>query len=343
MNKRNNLWRAALALLGTFWVADRARGQIAPTVWGESDSKLIYIYEQPEKSDDSTRPGLDPGSSGATTMGSMPPQFAATQPESASAVAGHFPSIGGSFGLEEFAQHFAPYEPMYFVGGWRAPQIKFQFSIRYRLLTPSGPIATKYPLLSGFNFAYSQTSFWDWSDPNSPFFYDSSYRPEFFYYLENVPKLALPPGWQLGAQVGVGHESNGKRNPDHRSLNIAFVRPIFTIAENAHGLFFTFAPKIYYYIGDIALNPDIKRFRGYVDIRFVIGQRDGLQLATIGRVGDHFDRGSAQFDLTYPLTTLLHGNADLCIDAQYFIGYGDSLLSYNRRSQVFRVGFALVR
>ena len=147
----------------------------------------------------------------------------------------------------------------------------------------------------------------------------------------------------MGAQVGIGHESNGKQKPDHRSLNIAYIRPIFTISDKPNGLFFTFAPKIYYYIGDLSLNPDIKRYRGYVDLRFVLGQRDGLQLATIGRVGDHFDRGSAQLDLTYPLTKLLGGNMDLSVDAQYFIGYGDSLLSYNKRTQVFRVGFALVR
>lgn len=309
-------------------------GQVVPItpVWETANNGSL---EPPSK--DATRPALEPGPTTVPTVF----RVAATQPETYSATEGHFPSIGGSFGLEEFIQHFAPYEPMYFIGGWRAPQIKFQFSIRYRLLTPGGPLAMKFPLLSGFNFAYSQTSFWDWSDPNSPFFYDSSYRPAAFYYLENVAKL--PPGWQLGAQIGVEHESNGKRPPDHRSLNIVFLRPILTISDKSGGLFFTFAPKVYDYIGDLRLNPDIRRYRGYIDLRFVVGRRDGLQLATIGRVGDHLDRGSAQLDLTYPLTKLTKGNMDLSIDAQYFIGYGDSLLSYNRRTQVFRVGFALVR
>lgn len=306
--------------------------------------RVMAEFDSQDPSTQDVTPRLDAGSqTRPATRIAFPSTAAATQPEAASAAAGNFPAVGGSFGLGEFIQHFAPYEPMYFIGGWRAPQVKFQFSIRYRIITPNGPLATRHPWLGGFNFAYSQTSFWDWSDTNSPFFYDSSYRPEFFYYLQNVPKLNLPPAWQLGAQVGIGHESNGQRPPNHRSLNIAFIRPIFTVSQNPNGFFVTVAPKIYYYIGDLGLNPDIKRYRGFADIRFVVGMRDGLQLATVGRVGDHGDRGSAQFDLTYPLTKIFNGNTDLCLDAQYFNGYGESLLSYNKRTQVFRVGFSLVR
>lgn len=288
----------------------------------------------------STAPALD-------TLSGSPPAPAAvpspTQPEASSAVAGQFPAIAGSFGLQEFFLHFAPHEPMYFIGGWQAPNIKFQFSLRYRLLTPTGPLATQYPFLKGFNFAYTQTSFWDVSNPDQPFFYDSSYRPEFFYYLENLPRVKLPPSWQVGAQAGIGHESNGQKDPNHRSLNIIYLRPIVTVGGSSNGWFFTLAPKFYYYIGDLNLNPDLPRFRGYCDLRLVVGRRDGLQLATIGRVGSRFNRGSAQFDLTYPLTKIFNGNTDVSLDAQYFLGYGDSLLTYNRRSSVFRLGLAIVR
>jgi phospholipase A1 len=267
----------------------------------------------------------------------------ARRPEAASAAEGEFPTAGGSYGLDEFIHHFAPHEPMYIIGGTKAPQVKFQLSIRYRLLNPDGPLASKYQLLKGFNFAYSQTSLWDWSDPNMPFFYDSSYRPEFFYYLENLPKGTLPEGWQAGFQSGYGHESNGQRDPDHRSINILFLRPILTISQKNTDLFLTLAPKFYDYIGDLDLNPDIAKYRGYCDIRAVVGQRDGLQLAGIGRIGSNWDKGSAQMDLTYPLTKILDGNVDLLLDAQYFIGYGETLLTYNKYTQIFRIGLALVR
>src|SRR6185437_11239749 len=102
--------------------------------------------------------------------------------------------------------------------------------------------------------------------------------------------------WQSGLQFGYGHESNGLHEPDHRSLNIIYIRPIFTISDKNSDLFLTIAPKFYYYIAGLHLNPDMPKFRGYGDMRVVIGQRDGLQLATIGRLGSDFDKGSAQFD-----------------------------------------------
>lgn len=300
--------------------------------FGREDEQPLYL--------DDAAPALD--TSGPATRNS-PTSQSARSPEKASADEGEFPVIGGSYGLGEFIHHFAPHEPMFFVGGWKAPQIKFQLSIRYRIFTPSGSLATHNPWLKGFNFAYSQTSLWDWTDPNQPFFYDNSYRPEFFYYLENVPRGTLPTGWQAGLQAGIGHESNGQRNPNHRSLNILYLRPIFTASDPSSDLFITLAPKFYYYVGDISLNPDLPQYRGYCDFRAVVGQRDGLQLAGIGRLGSHFNKGSAQIDLTCPLTKLTDGNTDLIIDAQYFIGYGDTLLTYNRYSNIFRIGLALVR
>lgn len=306
-------------------------------LWDDGSSARIapqYLNQQPAR--------LDTGSASQPTT-RLALERAATQPEATSAAEGYFPAIGGTFGLEEFIQHFAPYEPMYFVGGWQAPNIKFQFSIRYRLFTPTGPWATAHPWLRGFNFAYSQTSLWDWSNPNTPFFYDSSYRPEFFYYLEHIPGLHPPPGWQFGLQAGIGHESNGDKPPDHRSLNIIYIRPIFTASQGTHGLFFTFAPKIYEYIGSLSLNPDMPYYRGYADLQFTVGQRDGLQLAVLGRIGSDFNKGSAQIDVTYPLTKPSGGNLDLCLDAQYFVGYGDSLLDYNKYASVLRFGISLVR
>lgn len=109
------------------------------------------------------------------------------------------------------------------------------------------------------------------------------------------------------------------------------------------GLFVTFAPKIFGYIGSLSDNPDMPKYRGYDELHLTFGQRDGLQLATIGRIGQGFEKASGQFDLTYPLTKLLNGNTDLSIDAQYFVGYGDSLLNYNKYSSIFRIGFSIVR
>jgi len=68
-----------------------------------------------------------------------------------------------------------------------------------------------------------------------------------------------------------------------------------------------------------------------------------LQLSALGRVGDDANRGSLQLDVTYPLMKILWGNSSLYLQAQYFTGYGESLLLYRLRSDVYRFGFAIYR
>jgi outer membrane phospholipase A len=141
----------------------------------------------------------------------------------------------------------------------------------------------------------------------------------------------------------VQHESNGRDEEDSRSLNIAYVRPAVTFGD-PEGLFVTFAPRVYTYIGgQDAANADIEDYRGHTDLRLIAGDRNGLQLAVIGRVGDDWDKGSVQFDLSYPTRKLLGGNIDMYLHAQYFTGYGESLLEYDRYSNRFRLGFSIVR
>lgn len=271
-------------------------------------------------------------------------QVGATEgPEAASASAGQFPVIAGSTSDEQYIQHFFPNEPNYFIGGWITPHVKFQFSFRYTFLNTAGSIVTKHPWVKGFNFGYSQTSFMDISNFEDSFFYDTSYRPEAFYYFENLPFIKVPANWQAGLQMGVGHESNGFHYPNHKSINIFYLRPIFTIAGKSHNLFLTFAPKAYLYWGPLGLNPDIADYRGYVDLRMVMGWRDGLQLAAFGRVGSHFDKGSIQLDLTYPLNQLSSGNIDILLTTQYFVGYGESMLCQKNFSNSIRFGVTLVR
>ncbi len=276
-------------------------------------------------------------SSASPSIGSSLP---ATESETPLPATSPQPDTAQGYRLTDFFNHFAPYEPMYVVG-WPTPDFKMQFSLRYQLLTPTGPLATKYPMLDGINFAYTQQVHGG-EVVNSGFTYDNDYCPETFYDLRNVLHVALPTGWHFDAQVGADHESNGQKSPDHRSLNVVYVRPILDVGTR-NGWFFLFEPKIYYYVGGLSLNPDMPYYRGYCDLRLVVGQRDGLQLSTLGRVGSHFNRGSAQLDLTYPLTKPSRHNLDILIDAQYFVGDGDTLRTYNQRTSIFRLGVATVR
>lgn len=249
---------------------------------------------------------------------------------------------GSSFDPQEFfKEHFSGYEPFYFIAGTKSPNAKFQISFKYQLLSERGMLVKQYPALKGFHFAYTQTSLWDWKAASAPF-QDSSYEPEFFYEMDQVDGGHWGDGLRLDLQGGLHHESNGKAGADSRSLNVAYVQPTF-VAGKAGDLQLSLAPRAWAYLGSLSDNPDIAKFRGYVGLRAVAGWADSWQLSAIGRVGDSWDRGSLQLDLTYPLRRWFSGNLALYLYTQYFWGYGETLLRYNDRTSSFRVGFALFR
>ncbi|MGD0744658.1 MAG: phospholipase A [Verrucomicrobiota bacterium] len=239
-----------------------------------------------------------------------------------------------------FKEHISGYEPFYFIAGTKSPNAKFQISFMYQLLNNEGPLATKVPALKGFNVAYTQTSLWDWNAPSAPFF-DTSYKPEFLYAWNRVAGGQPPDWYQLDLQGGLKHESNGKDGANSRSMNTAYLRPTLTLGRD-DGLQLTLQPRAWVYLGDLSDNPDIADYRGYADSRAIVGWKRGLQFSALGRMGEDANHGSLQLDLTYPMMRIF-GSFSLYLQAQYFTGYGESLLEYNQRSEAFRVGFSLYR
>ena len=269
-------------------------------------------------------------------------QLDASQPTTNSSESGFFDST---------FKHFRAYEPIYFVYGPWPSDIKFQFSVKYKFYDPSLPMDRLLSIpgfLQRIYFAYSQTSLWDLQDPNEPFFYDSSYRPEGFVEIDktDLPGLSAPKNWDYNVLLGGGHESNGQKIPDHRAMNSLFIQPTITFnnlfGDDTTNYFLLISPRIHNYADDISQNPDIPKYRGYCDFNAAFGQADGWQISFLGRLGSSCDQGSAQFDWTYPLQNLLKG-VDLCLDIQYFVGYGDTLLDYNRSTSKLRIGVCLYR
>jgi phospholipase A1 len=244
--------------------------------------------------------------------------------------------------IAEFIGHFSGYEPTYIIAGpTNDPLVKFQFSFKYQLLNKEAPLSKALPLLAGINFAYTQLSLWNLDKPSAPF-YDTNYMPEFFYSNEDIKAVKIPGVSELGVQTGYGHDSNGRAGTVSRSMNTLFFRPILDFGD-PEGFHFLVEPKFFVYIFSLSDNPRISQYRGYCDLQMSVGRRQGLELSFLGRIGSDYNKGCVQFDLTYPIRDLLQNNVDVYIDAQYFNGYAESLLSYNRRTQAFRIGFALVR
>jgi outer membrane phospholipase A len=215
---------------------------------------------------------------------------------------------------------------------------KFQISLRYQLFDGRGALASRLPWIDDLYLSYSQTSLWDLGDLSKPF-KDSSYRPRLFFSNYDLARF-FDGQLRVGFESGFGHESNGKEGEDSRSFNMLYLRPTLTLGDPA-GLRFFAAPLIHNYIADDE-NPDLKDYRGYVDWVLGIGAKGGLDFWTTLRKGQRSDYGSIELNVSYPLSKLSSGDLTGWLTLQYFNGYGESLLDYNRKlDSQWRLGIAV--
>lgn len=232
------------------------------------------------------------------------------------------------------------HEPVYFLLGdnWRGEGdygLKFQISLKYRIFNPDD---VKAPMWwERFYLGYTQTSLLDLEAGSKPF-RDSAYRPEIFW---EQPDFSVFPALQTLAsmRVGIGHESNGRDGAASRSINIFYVRPIFTFTTGKRGYVWSFAPKLYTY-EDKSDNPDIADYRGYGDFLIRLKQDDTWEYALMLRKGMKSSYGSAQVDVSYPFRGFLR-NLNGYLYFQYFNGYGETILDYNIK-QPSRIGLGLI-
>lgn len=231
-------------------------------------------------------------------------------------------------------------DPTYFIIGnsGRDFSAKFQLSFKYRIFQPDDP-RSRGPI-DNLYLGYTQFSIWDLQAPSSPF-RDTNYRPSLYYFLPDLG-IANNAVSRMSVAAGLEHESNGQDGVKSRSLNIAFIEPgiSFGKLDDYH---FTVAPKIYAYLGPLSDNPDIADYRGNVDLKLSFGKPDGAAFSTLLRKGRNGNAGSADSQFSYPLSRLVPGTAGYLF-ANYFYGYGESLLTYNQKiTPQFRVGFSLSR
>jgi len=231
------------------------------------------------------------------------------------------------------------HEPMYFVLGHdsdRGADARFQISFKYRLFDPEGIIGGFSPLLSNLYFTYTQTSLWDLGEDSSPF-RDTSYRPGLFYQWAGSESQPLPTEWRAGLE----HESNGRNDADSRSIDIAYLTPVWHF-DMPHSKRLTFAPKIYHYV-DKHENRDIQRYRGYVDWNLRYGREDGLMWRGLYRQGTA-GYAAGQLDVSYPISERIFARTGSFVHLQVFSGYGETFLEYDRdRETQIRLGISIAR
>ena len=234
-------------------------------------------------------------------------------------------------------------------------QIKFQFSAKYRVLKGDLNIFKHnyFPLY----FAYTQKSFWNIGQPSAPF-EESNYNPELF--------LDYPVDFQVYKNVRLRHiivspfehESNGQSGDKSRSWNRQYIALTFGL-ETEEPL-----ERINSYIRDkIALQ--LKLWHAYdydeqedylrslnsddhfldymgcgelgLSIRNIFGSGSwgNNQLDIKTRIFRDHDKDSYEFDFQQRIP-----ESNFSVFLQYYYGYGESLLRFDRFDRRFFAGIA---
>ena len=267
---------------------------------------------------------------------------AAAQPAPASALASKDSGHTAVSTIQRgFVGHFSALDPVYFIYGPKGPAAKFQFSLKYRLLSFSGD--TPETLTSTLQFGYTQRSLWN-VNANPSAFYDTSYMPSLFYQFRALapgPDVAKGGLTWLGFQSGYQHESNGQGGLEERSLNTLFVRSSYLLGrpDQWHAIV---QVRVFDYVGGLSNNPNLPDYRGYGDWQVILARGDGPSLNYTGRAGKDFNHFTSQLDLNFPIKTRLLDVATYFL-VQYFDGYGESLREYDKSSKTVRAGLSLVR
>ena len=205
-------------------------------------------------------------------------------------------------------------------------EVKFQLSAKFKIW--DDPFEDNGDLW----FGYTQVAFWQLynSDFSSPF-RDTNYEPEVWFSFStdwNVFGLT-----NRVLDVGFVHQSNGRAEPLSRSWDRVFLR--FGLERNNFALVF----QPWYWIPEDDPdddNPDIDDFFGNFELRGIYRWRGHLFSAMLRNNLDTDDNnGAVQLDWAFPISGALQGYV------QYFSGYGESLLDYNKDINRLGIGIML--
>ncbi len=182
-------------------------------------------------------------------------------------------------------------------------------------------------------FAYTQLAFWQvYNKQFSSPFRETDYEPEVLLNFRTDYNLLGLKGRMIN--VGLNHQSNGRSQPLSRSWN----RVVANFGFEREKL--NLLARAWYRIPENAKdddNPDIDRFMGYGELwafyywkkhRFAVMVRNNL------RTSDN--KGAVQLEWSFPLFRHISGYV------QYFNGYGESLIDYNKSVNRLGIGFMLV-
>ena len=193
-------------------------------------------------------------------------------------------------------------------------------------------------------FGYSQQSYWQLFSPSiSRPFRSTDHEPEVIYiYPHQIPLLG---GWNYRLSgAGLVHQSNGQSKPLSRSWNRVY---LMGAVEKQLGPYSSvnLQARVWDRLRESSGaddNPGIENFigRGELTANWRINQANTLGV-TVRHSLRSEARGSTRIDwMTAPSSSPNY--TGLRYHVQFFSGYGDSLIDYNRKRNALSVGLSLV-
>ncbi|WP_107804979.1 phospholipase A [Campylobacter concisus] len=209
--------------------------------------------------------------------------------------------------------------------GQKSVETKFQISLAKPLFYDV------FGLRESLVAAYTQTSWWQITKTSAPF-RETNYQPEIFLNFASPKYLE-----QIGVKnlkFGLLHESNGRDGTNSRSWNRAYVQGDLVYGN------LTISPRVWSVIGEKNDNKEILNYIGHGDLRLSYKLNDQI-FSLMLRNNLHFDKtnkGAAEISYMFPIfSSGVYGYL------QYFTGYGESLIDYDRHTDKVGLGFVILK
>ena len=218
----------------------------------------------------------------------------------------------------------------------RAQHLEAKFQLSFKIdLWPD-----ILPGIADLWFGYTQLAFWQlYNSAFSSPFREINYEPELLLNFRtnyDVPGIDGLKGRFIN--LGLNHQSNGRANPLSRSWNRAVANFGF---EDRKGDF-NFLVKTWYRIPENASdddNRDITAYMGYGELWGTYYWRKNRFAAMVRNNLRADNRGAVQLDWSFPIPPIHDDRFSGYI--QYFNGYGESLIDYNKSVNRISIGFML--
>ena len=205
-------------------------------------------------------------------------------------------------------------------GSFDKEEIKFQVSFQMPLAT--GLFGGNKDLL----FAYTGAAWWQlFNDPADNPFRETNYEPEVF--LRGYPRSNFMGLDFISWEFGINHQSNGQSGALSRGWDRLIGGTAVEITDDL-----VIGARAWYVYRRQDTNKDLYRYMGYGDIGvgWVPNRHTFTLMYRPATEGD-----AMQLTWSYPITRYLR------LYAQYWNGYGETLIDYNVRTKRWGIGVSL--